>query len=255
MSKINNPIFIGVYDTLSSLLVTQKHSNIFLSGLSYTASRYGLPDIGFLTWQDVVGQAELIMTCCPGCNLLVDLDDGFGGTEIASFVAKKLENIGVFGIVVEDQKRPKKCGHLPGKKIIPLDEHLEIIEAITKSTQNLFVVARTDANDESEVIRRITAYNKTDVNAILVDGISFDQYLKLKSMVSKPLVYNFVVGGNSENLQDTADIILCSMGCISAVGESINNMIDGVLAKDYTILNNTEFNLNKLRKYTERLFN
>ncbi len=68
--------FIGVYDTFSSLVVTKKHKDIFLSGLSYTASQYGLPDIGFLTWEDVITQAGRIMSYCPDCNLLVDIDDG-----------------------------------------------------------------------------------------------------------------------------------------------------------------------------------
>ncbi|MCC2626093.1 MAG: carboxyvinyl-carboxyphosphonate phosphorylmutase [Burkholderiales bacterium] len=245
--------FIGIYDTFSALIVTKKHKDIFLSGLSYTASQYGLPDIGFLTWEDVIIQARRIMSCCPDANLLIDIDDGFGGAQITQYVIKNLEQIGVFGVVIEDQKRPKKCGHLPGKRLIPLEEHTEILEAVIRARKKLFIIARTDASDPEEVMRRITAYNKMDVDAILVDGISLNKYLELKKIINKPLVYNFIPGGKSDNLNYDIDIMLLSLACLSPAGAAINQMIDKVLNNDYSILNETSFKLNKVREYTEKL--
>lgn len=246
--------FIGIYDTFSSLVVTKKHKDIFLSGLSYTASQYGLPDIGFLSWEDVITQASRIMSCCPDCNLLVDIDDGFGGAQIAQHVVKSLEQIGVFGVVLEDQKRPKKCGHLPGKQLIPLEEHVEILQAVISSRKNLFVIARTDASEIDEVIRRIKKYDTMDVDAILVDGISVSKYAELRQRISKPLVYNFISGGNSDEIEQDIDIMLISLACLSPAGAAIDRMVDGVLKDDYSILNETEFKLNKVREYTEKNF-
>lgn len=245
--------FIGIYDTFSSLVVTKKHNDIFLSGLSYTASQYGLPDIGFLTWEDVIIQARRIMSCCPGCNLLIDIDDGFGGAQITQYVVKNLEQIGAFGIVLEDQKRPKKCGHLPGKQLIPLEEHTEILDAAIRARKKLFVIARTDATDMNEVIRRIKVYNTMDVDAILVDGITLDKYFELKKIITKPLVYNFIPGGNSDKINQNIDIMLLSLACLSPTGAAIDQMTTSILNNDYSILNETSFKLNTVREYTEKL--
>ncbi|MEM9243891.1 MAG: isocitrate lyase/PEP mutase family protein [Pseudomonadota bacterium] len=223
-------LFLGVYDTFSAMVVAKRHRHLFLSGLSYSAS-HGLPDIGFLTWEHVLTQSAEIMRACPDCRLLVDLDDGFGGPEIVSHVVSELERLGVYGVVLEDQKRPKRCGHLSGKQVVPLTSYLEVLEQVLAVRQNLFVVARTDATDEAEIAKRVQAFGQLDVDAILVDGISMARYQQYKAMVkNKPFVYNYIVGGRSEAIKDDCDIVFMSTACLSVAAQAIEQMVETVEA-------------------------
>src|SRR5690606_7002223 len=91
--------FIGVYDLFSASLATRRFSRLFLSGFGFAASHYGLPDVGFITWTDMVAYVQRIRNVLPDATLLVDIDDGYGDPEIACHVARTLDRMGVFGVV------------------------------------------------------------------------------------------------------------------------------------------------------------
>jgi len=76
--------FIGVYDVFSATLAGQHFDALFISGFGFAASFYGLPDIGFITWSDIVSYVQRIRTVLPAHHLLVDIDDGYCDPEVAS---------------------------------------------------------------------------------------------------------------------------------------------------------------------------
>src|SRR5206468_12283725 len=113
--------FIGVYDAYSASLAAARFDTLFLSGFSFSASYYGLPDEGFIAWPDMVACTQRIRAVTPAAHLLVDMDDGYGDSGVATHAAAMLESAGASAIVLEDQLRPKKCGHLDGKQVMDLD--------------------------------------------------------------------------------------------------------------------------------------
>ena len=207
--------FIGVYDTFSATLAGQYYDSIFISGFSFAASYYGLPDIGLISWSDLVALTQRVRSVLPHHHLLVDIDDGYGDTEIACHVVALLEAIGVSGIIIEDQKRPRRCGHVDGKQLLELDQYLEKIEKILKTRKDLCVIARTDADEEAEIIRRGEAIVSLGVDAFLADGLADLNILqRLKAELKIPLVFNQLVGGKSP---------ACTLADLQAMGVSIVN--------------------------------
>jgi 2-methylisocitrate lyase-like PEP mutase family enzyme len=109
--------FIGVYDVFSASLAAETHEALFISGFGFSASHYGLPDAGFIAWPDLLDFVRRIRAVLPTQPLLVDMDDGYCDTAVACHVARSLEQVGAWGIVLEDQARPRRCGHMEGRQI------------------------------------------------------------------------------------------------------------------------------------------
>jgi 2-methylisocitrate lyase-like PEP mutase family enzyme len=190
---------IGVFDMFSASVAAQHYDGLFVSGFGFAASYYGLPDIGFIAWPDMVGFVQRLRLAFPGHHLLVDIDDGYVDPETACHVVQHLDVIGASGVIIEDQKRPRRCGHVDGKQILPLEEYLEKLELVLQSRGDLVVVARTDATDEEEIVRRAEAFAATDADVILVDGLRSAEWIrKIQSAAGgKPLLFNQIAGGKS----------------------------------------------------------
>jgi len=187
---------VGVYDVFSATLAAQHFEGIFVSGFGFGASHYGLPDLGFNSWSDIVAFVQRIRTVLPAHHIVVDIDDGFGDVGVACHVVSLLEAAGASGIVLEDQARPRRCGHLGGKRILPLADVLAKLNRVLQTRRSLFVVARTDASDRLEILERVAAYSQTGADAILVDGIGDGNLLReIRSATDKPLAFNQIAGG------------------------------------------------------------
>src|SRR5262245_38392005 len=190
--------FIGVYDAYSASLAANQFDALFLSGFSFSASYYGLPDEGFITWTDMVSCAQRIRAVAPAAHLLVDMDDGYGDPGVASHAAAMFESAGASGVILEDQLRPKKCGHLDGKQVMDLEGYLQKLDRVLAARGDMVVIARTDAPDPSEQLRRARAFDRTAADALLVDGLGDVDFLReLRREVKKPLAFNQIAGGKS----------------------------------------------------------
>jgi 2-methylisocitrate lyase-like PEP mutase family enzyme len=190
--------FIGIYDAFSASVAARYFDGIFISGFGFAASFYGMPDIGLISWSDIVSFAQRVRIVLPKQHIMVDIDDGYADDEIACHVVALLETIGASGVILEDQRRPKRCGHLDGKLILELDNYLERLEKVLATRKDLVVVARTDASAPDEIIRRVRAFNESGADWILVDGIvDLDMVGELKAHTAKPLVFNQITGGKA----------------------------------------------------------
>lgn len=201
---------IGVFDMLSASLAARHYDALFVSGFGLAASHYGLPDIGFIAWPDVVAFTQRLRLAFPGHHLLVDIDDGYVDPQVARHVVRSLEQVGASGAVLEDQRRPRRCGHVGGKRTLPLEEYLAKLRLVLDTRTDLVVIARTDATDEREMVRRAAAFAATDADAVLVDGVpSVEVIARVREAVGdKPLVFNQIAGGRSPRLSltDLADL-------------------------------------------------
>ncbi|MFL4951310.1 oxaloacetate decarboxylase [Streptomyces sp. MMS24-I31] len=205
---------IGVYDMYSASIAAEHYDGMFVSGFGFAASHYGLPDIGFIAWPDMVAFVQRLRGAFPAHHLLVDIDDGYVDPEVACHVVEGLERIGASGVILEDQKRPRRCGHADGKQVLPLGEYLEKLEKVLATRQDLVVVARTDATDEHDILHRARTLAATDADVILVDGIRSVEWIRrVRDVVGdKPLLFNQIAGGRSPRL---------SLGELSALGVDV----------------------------------
>jgi 2-methylisocitrate lyase-like PEP mutase family enzyme len=225
---------IGVYDMYSASIAARHYDGFFVSGFGFAASHYGLPDIGFIAWPDMVAFVDRLRLAFPEHHLLVDIDDGYVDPEVACHVVQRLERAGASGVILEDQKRPRRCGHAEGKLILPLDEYLAKLEMVLASRSDLVVVARTDATEESEILRRAAALAATDADVVLVDGVrSVEWVRRIRDVVGgKPLLFNQIAGGKSPRLSLTeltelgVDLAIYSTPCLFAA----HSAIEGALA-------------------------
>ncbi|MGW2841790.1 isocitrate lyase/PEP mutase family protein [Streptomyces sp. NPDC001493] len=224
---------IGIFDMYSASVAAQHYNGFFVSGFGFAASYYGLPDIGFIAWPDMVAFVERLRGAFPRQHLLVDIDDGYVDPEVACHVVQRLERIGASGVILEDQKRPRRCGHADGKQVLPLDEYLEKLELVLATRKDLVVVARTDATEEADILRRAEALAGTDADVVLVDGVRSVEWIKrIRRVVGgKPLLFNQIAGGKSPRLSLTeltelgVDVAIYSTPCLFAAHRAMDTAL------------------------------
>jgi 2-methylisocitrate lyase-like PEP mutase family enzyme len=230
--------FIGIYDAFSATIAARHSPHLFYSGFGFAASHYGLPDIGYIAWTDMVQAAWRIRQILPSHRLLVDIDDGYVDVEVACHVVQQLELMGVAMVMLEDQARPRRCGHYDGKVLLPLEQYMEKLRRVLAHRTNLCVLARTDASDD-EIPRRVEAMSQTDADVLLVDGIrSLDTLREVRKITRKPILFNQIAGGKSprvtlSELRDAgAALALYSTPCLFAAQTAMDGALSTIFADD-----------------------
>jgi 2-methylisocitrate lyase-like PEP mutase family enzyme len=224
---------LGVFDMFSASIAAQHFDGFFVSGFGFAASYYGLPDIGFIAWPDMVAFVQRLRGAFPTQHLLVDIDDGYVDPEVASHVVAQLERAGASGVILEDQQRPRRCGHVEGKQVLPLEQYLEKLDLVLRTRRDMVVVARTDATDEDEILRRAAALAATDADVLLVDGVrSVERIEQVRRVIGdKPLLFNQIAGGQSPRLSLPelealdVDVAIYSTPCLFAAQQAIEQSL------------------------------
>ncbi|QNP74944.1 isocitrate lyase/PEP mutase family protein [Streptomyces roseirectus] len=231
---------IGVYDMYSASITAEHYDGMFVSGFGFAASHYGLPDIGFIAWPDMIAFVQRLRGAFPRHDLLVDIDDGYVDPEVACHVVEALERTGASGVVLEDQKRPRRCGHADGKQVLPLEEYLAKLEMVLATRRDLVVVARTDATDEDDILHRARRLAATDADVVLVDGVRSVEWIhRIREAVGdKPLLFNQIAGGKSPrlSLNELSDlgvqVAIYSTPCLFAAHEAMHSALTGLKQTD-----------------------
>jgi 2-methylisocitrate lyase-like PEP mutase family enzyme len=227
---------IGVYDVFSAKIAAKRFEGVFCSGYSYAASAYGLPDVGYVNWRDMTDFATKIRHVIPDTHILVDVDDGFGDEVVAANTIRNLESNGLSAVMMEDQKRPRRCGHFEGKEVLPVGEYLTKLRTVIAARVSIFIIARTDASDPSEAIDRAIAYAEAGADGVMVEAIrDLETIARLRAQVSVPIMINQLHGGKSPNwhfdeLEDAgASIVIYSTPCLFAAQYGIEHYLDKML--------------------------
>jgi 2-methylisocitrate lyase-like PEP mutase family enzyme len=223
---------IGVFDTFSATVAAKHYNSLFLSGFGFSASYYGLPDIGFISWSDMIDWVRRIRTILPDHHLVVDIDDGYCDSEVACHVVSLLEQAGASAVVIEDQKRPRKCGHFEGKQLLDCSEFVEKLKKVLKTRKSMFVIARTDSADVEDIEYRVREFNKVGPDAILIDALKDLKIVKeMKEKVPTLYMFNQISGGKSPacSLTDLGNagvsLVNYSTPCLFAVQTAINDAL------------------------------
>ena len=239
--RLNGPEIIpciGVYDVFSATLAARRFQTLFLSGFSFSASFYGLPDTGYISWSDMVAFCQRVRAVAPGVDLLVDMDDGYVDGHVAGHVVRLLEGAGASGIVLEDQSRPKKCGHFPGKQIVGVEDYLRKLDRVLQARRECLVVARTDADDPEEALSRLLCFEAAGADALLADGIkNVDWIRELRRQVRIPILYSQIAGGKGEPTNLAAlhsagvSMAIYSTPCLFAAQAAVEEALETLAAQ------------------------
>jgi len=201
----------GAFNALSAMQIERAGFDaVYVSGAALAAAR-GLPDIGLLSMTEVISDAATIANAVA-IPALADADTGFGPSLSVMRTVRELERAGVSGIQIEDQDMPKKCGHLPGKRLVPRAEMVGKIKATVEARldPDFFIVARTDARAVEGIaaaVERAKAYVDAGADAIFPDALeSAEEFQTFARQLAKtglnvPLVANMTEFGKTPFLR------------------------------------------------------
>ena len=198
----SKPLVIpGVYDAIGAKIVEKVgFQAMFQTGYGTSATLLGMPDYGFIGSTETIDNARRI---CHAVSVpvIVDADTGYGNALSVDKLVRELETAGASGIFLEDQKWPKRCGHMKGKEVIPKDEYAEKLQAAldARSNKDFIIVARTDARATEgldKAIERGLFYKKTGADVIFIEAPKTIQEMKkIGNSLNVPLVANMIEGG------------------------------------------------------------
>lgn len=202
MLKSKKPLVIpGVYDALGAKIAQKVGFDaMFQTGYGTSATLFGMPDYGFIGAAETVDNARRICRAVT-VPVIVDSDTGYGNALSVWKLVKELESAGASGIFLEDQKWPKRCGHMQGKEVISQEEYTEKLSAAidARESKDFIIVARTDARATEgldEAIERGKQNRKTGADAVFVEAPrSIDEMKKIGREINAPLVANMIEGG------------------------------------------------------------
>ena len=195
----------GVYDALSALMAEQAgFEALYLSGASIAYTLLGRSDIGLTTVSEVINTLSHI-TDRVKVPLIVDADTGFGNALNTQRTVRDLERAGASMIQLEDQTFPKRCGHLDGKAVVPIQEMQGKLRAALDSrhSSETLILARTDAlaiEGFEATLERAERYLECGVDALFIEAVRTPEQMDIacKQFASRiPLLANMVEGGKT----------------------------------------------------------
>ena len=193
----------GVFDLISARLAdAQAPAALYMTGYGTVASHLGVPDAGLATCTDMVDRVRQIAqhTRAP---LIADGDTGYGGLLNVQHTVRGYEQAGAAAIQLEDQEFPKKCGHTPGRRVVPADEMAKKVRVAGESRDDpdFLIIARTDARTThglDEALRRIALYAEAGADVLFLESPESEaEMARIGREAGKPLVANMVEGGRT----------------------------------------------------------
>ena len=193
----------GVFDMVSLRLADSfGFDALYMTGFGAVASHMGLPDAGLATYSDMVGRVGS-MAKMARTPLVADGDTGYGGLLNVRHTVQGYELAGASAIQLEDQEFPKKCGHTPGRRVIPMDDMVKKIRVAAESRQSkdFLIIARTDARTTlglDEALRRAEAYAKAGADILFVESPESEEEMRtIGRTFHQPLLANMVEKGRT----------------------------------------------------------
>lgn len=193
----------GCYDAFSAKLIEQSGCEVaYMTGPGSSASVLGLPDAGLMDFSEMSTHAGNIARALR-IPLIADGDTGYGNAINAFRTVRTYAQFGVAAIQLEDQATPKKCGHTPGKTLIPLKEMIGKLKAAfdARAEEDILIVARTDARSVEgfkAALERCLAFEEAGADVIFFEAPESEQEMaEVAKQVKAPLLANMVEGGKT----------------------------------------------------------
>ena len=234
----------GAYDCVSARLVERAgFQAVYMTGYGTSASRLGLPDLGFAGLAEMADHARN-MTSAVSIPLIADADTGYGNALNVRRTVRMYEAAGVAALHLEDQMLPKRCGHLAGKQVVPLEEFAQKIRAAVeaRTDPDLLILARTDAiavTGFDDALRRAEAAVKAGADILFVEAPTSEQQIeRVARTFDTPLLFNYAPGGRSpllpfKRLRELEyAIILLPVDTLFVAVRAIQGFLAGLKEKD-----------------------
>jgi 2-methylisocitrate lyase-like PEP mutase family enzyme len=193
----------GVFDMISARIAdSMGFDALYMTGFGVVASHLGLPDAGLASYTEMVARVQQIAGGTKTA-VIADGDTGYGGLLNVDFTVRGYEAAGAQAIQIEDQEFPKKCGHTPGRRVVPLADAVNRIKVATeaRSSRDFLVIARTDARTSlglDEALRRGEAFLKAGADILFIESPeSEEEMAKIGRTFDVPLLANMVEGGRT----------------------------------------------------------
>lgn len=199
------------FDALSAKLISQEgYALTFMSGFAASASRIGAPDLGLMSYGEVVDQARNIADAID-IPLIGDGDTGYGNAMNVRRTVEGFARAGCASVMIEDQLAPKRCGHTPGKAVVDRAEAFDRIRAAVDAREqiranggDILILARTDARHDhglGEAISRAEQFTKIGADILFVEAPRSEEEMhEICSAVPLPQMANIVEGGETPDL-------------------------------------------------------
>ncbi|HZC86997.1 MAG TPA: methylisocitrate lyase [Steroidobacteraceae bacterium] len=202
--EIERPLqVVGTINAYAALLA--EHAGfraIYLSGAGVANASFGLPDLGITSLNDVCEDVRRISGACP-LPLLVDADTGFGSAFNIARTTRELIRAGAGGMHLEDQVSAKRCGHRPGKALVPAGEMIDRLHAAVdaRSDPAFVIMARTDAHaveGQAAALARAADYVAAGADMIFAEALkSLDEYRQFTAALGVPVLANITEFGQT----------------------------------------------------------
>lgn len=193
----------GVYDMISAKLADRMgFPALYMTGYGTVASFLGLPDAGLASYSEMVSRVERIASQCA-TPLIADADTGYGGLLNVRHTVRGYEAAGAAAIQIEDQEFPKKCGHTPGRRVIPLEDMARKIRVAVEArrSEEFLIIARTDARTSlgiDEALRRGEAYQKAGADILFIESPETEEEMaRIGRAFDVPVLANMVEQGRT----------------------------------------------------------
>ncbi len=194
----------GAFDALSALLIEQAgFEAVYLSGASIAYTQLGRPDLGLVSFDHV---ADVVARICERVDipLIVDADTGFGNALNVARTVRVFERNGARAIQLEDQTFPKRCGHLAGKGVAPVEDMVGKVHAAldARASDETLIIARTDAiavEGFEPAMERAVAYAEAGADVVFVEAPRTQDEMKriIADLNGTPAMANMVEGGQT----------------------------------------------------------
>ncbi|MFC0385535.1 isocitrate lyase/PEP mutase family protein [Muricoccus vinaceus] len=228
----------GIFDMISARMADRMgFAALYATGYGTVASHLGVPDAGIATYTDMVSRMARFAqgTRTP---VIADADTGYGGLLNVRHTVQGYEAGGVTAIQIEDQEVPKKCGHTPGRRVIPAEEMALKIEvaAEARRSDDFLIIARTDARTTlglDEALRRGKLYARAGADIIFIESPESEEEMRrIGGEIDAPLLANNVEGGRTPILPaETLKAIGYNIAIFPAIGFlSVAHVLEGAYA-------------------------
>ena len=219
----------GLQDMITAAIANKVGFDIvYGTGYWLTASAYGLPDAGIATYTQMLDRMTTLVRT-TNAALIADADTGYGGLLNMHHTVKGYEAAGVTAIQIEDQEFPKKCGHTPFKRLIPIEDMVEKIKVAVEArsdAENFLIIARTDARQSEGLdgsLRRLEAYAAAGADILFPEALTSEAEMRTAcAAFDKPVMANMADGGLTPIL--SADV-LKDVGYAFAIYPSMTSLV------------------------------
>ena len=194
----------GIHDMITAVVANKVGFDfVYASGYWMTASALGLPDAGIASYTQML---DRVATLCKTVNssVIADADTGYGGLLNVHHTVRGYEDAGVVAIQIEDQEFPKKCGHTPFKRVVPMIDMVEKVKVACEARRNpkeTLIIARTDARQTDGfegAMKRATAYGEAGADIVFLEALESEEEMRIAcKRMTKPTMANMADGGKT----------------------------------------------------------